>query len=57
MSPFFSPETEKELEALRRCVNRGRPFGDESWTERIAAKVGLEFSLHPLGRPRKTGKK
>jgi len=52
-----TPETEKELEALRRSVNRGTPFGEESWTERTAAKLGLEFTLNPVGRPRKFGKK
>lgn len=25
------PQTESELEALRRCVNRGRPYGDPNW--------------------------
>jgi putative transposase len=46
------PLTEQELEALRRCVRRGQPFGGERWTERIAKKLGLESTLRPRGRPR-----
>jgi len=42
-----------ELEELRRSVNRGRPYGSEDWQMRMAKKLGLEFSLHPRGRPRK----
>jgi len=47
------PETEAELVALRRCIVRGTPFGDERWVERTAKRLGLESSLKPLGRPRK----
>ena len=47
------PETEAELEAVRRCVTRGQPLGDGTWTKRTAAKLGLESTLRPRGRPRK----
>ena len=47
------PGTVAELEALRRCVRRGRPFGDDAWTAATAARLGLGSSLHPLGRPAK----
>ncbi|NNC64602.1 MAG: transposase [Gammaproteobacteria bacterium] len=47
------PQTPAELESLRRCVNRGRPFGSSSWQARIAAELGLEDSLRPIGRPPK----
>src|SRR3954471_24817610 len=30
------PQTEAELEALRRCVERGQPYGSEGWVERTA---------------------
>lgn len=46
-------ETEKELAALRRCVARGAPFGDESWQAQTAQALGLESSLRRPGRPRK----
>jgi len=52
-----APQTEAELEALRECVSRGRPFGSESWQDQTAQRLGLEFSLRPRGRPRKGVKK
>lgn len=47
------PETEAELEALRRSVNRGRPFGSSAWQEDIAKKLGLEHSLRSPGPRRR----
>ena len=46
-----------EEAALRRSINRGTPFGDETWTRRIARRLGLESTLRPRGRPRKADKK
>lgn len=52
-----TPQTEKELERLRQSVNRGQPYGDETWTERIVKRLGLESTFRPRGRPKKsTGK-
>ena len=45
-------ETDAELERLRRCVNRGTPFGSEQWVKETAVNLGLESSLRPRGRPR-----
>jgi putative transposase len=47
-----SPQTEAELQAVRRCVKRGSPFGDESWNEHTARRLGLESTLRPRGRPK-----
>ena len=47
------PETEEELKALRRCVNRGSPLGSETWTTRTVQKLGLQSTLRPRGRPSK----
>lgn len=47
------PEKETELEALRRSVQRGQPFGQEAWRLRMARRLSLESSLRPIGRPRK----
>jgi len=47
------PQTDAELEALRRSVNRGTPFGDNKWVKSSAARLGLKFTLRPRGRPRK----
>jgi putative transposase len=49
-------QTAAELEALRRSVVRDRPFGSEAWTRRIAKRLGLEYTLRPRGRPRKSKK-
>jgi len=46
-------QTEADIEALRKCVNRGMLYGSERWKTRIANALGLESSLHPRGRPRK----
>jgi putative transposase len=48
------PQTEGELKALRRSVNRGTPFGTEQWQARTAKKLGLEWTLRARGRPRKS---
>jgi putative transposase len=47
------PQTEAELERLRTSVQRGRPYGGETWSKRIAAKLGLESTFRPRGRPKK----
>ena len=46
-------QTVAEIEALRKCVNRGTPDGSEGWKSRIANALGLESTLQPRGRPRK----
>jgi putative transposase len=46
-------ETEAELQAVRRSIVRGTPYGDDRWTKRVARRLGLESSLRPRGRPRK----
>ena len=48
---------ESELQRLRRSVNRGAPVGSDLWTRRTAARLGLESSLRPRGRPPKKCKK
>lgn len=45
------PLSETELFAIRTSVNRGRPYGDEQWTEEVAEKHGIWFTLRPVGRP------
>ena len=45
--------TEAELTALRRSVNRGRPYGGLSWSEQMVRQLGLESTLRPRGRPKK----
>ena len=47
-------ESESELDALRRSVRRGAPYGTGAWVQSTAARLGLEASLRPRGRPRKS---
>jgi putative transposase len=46
------PLTQAELNALRKCVERGSPYGTEDWSQEAAARLGLEFTLRPRGRPK-----
>jgi putative transposase len=46
------PETAAELEAVRTCVRRGRPFGSDLWQRQTADRLGLAATLRPRGRPR-----
>jgi putative transposase len=46
-------QTEEELEALRRSVQRGQPYGEQVWAERVALRLGLESTFRARGRPRK----
>jgi len=48
-----TPLPGKELEKLRLCVRRNRPYGDEAWQQRTAARLGLPHTLRAEGRPRK----
>jgi putative transposase len=47
------PQTEAEVEKLRECIRRRRPYGDEMWTHKTARRMNLEASLRPRGRPPK----
>jgi putative transposase len=47
------PQTEAELAALRRGVQRGSPFGKGAWCDQIVRRLGLESTLRPQGRPQK----
>jgi putative transposase len=48
------PQTEEEVAALQNAMKRGCPFGGEQWQQRTAKKLGLESTLRPRGRPRKS---
>lgn len=49
-------QTEAELAAVRRCVERGCPYGSESWVNGVVARLGLHSTTRPRGRPRKANK-
>lgn len=45
------PQSPQELEAIRTCVNRQRPFGSRAWVEQKARDLGLSHALNRPGRP------
>lgn len=47
------PQTEGELEAVRKSIARGIPFGGPRWTKRTIEQLGLEATVRPRGRPKK----
>ena len=52
ISRLNEPQDELELAALRGSRDRGRPYGHAEWTTKTAARLGVEHSLRPIGRPR-----
>jgi putative transposase len=48
------PQTAAEISEIRTCVNRQRPFGAAQWVEEQAKALGVDQSLAPVGRPRKS---
>jgi putative transposase len=48
------PQTAAEMAEIRTCVNRQRPFGAEDWVAAQAEALGVDQSLAPMGRPRKS---
>ena len=46
-----TPETQAELEALRKLIRRNQPIGDPDWQAAVAPYLGLTF--RGKGRPRK----
>jgi REP element-mobilizing transposase RayT len=45
--------SEATAEAIDTSIKRGRPFGGEAWTTRIAGRLNLQKTLRSRGRPRK----
>lgn len=50
------PQTETDVEAIRRSIARGQPFGTEPWIQKIVKQLGLESTLRPRGRPKTVNK-
>jgi hypothetical protein len=51
------PQTEEEEQALASCIARGRPFGTPEWVAAAASQLGMETTLRPRGRPKKSPEK
>ena len=52
----IQPQTPAELESMRSCVQRERPFGSMAWVTQAAEELALGGENRPRGRPRKKGK-
>jgi REP-associated tyrosine transposase len=50
-------QSEGELAAIRRCAERGQPYGGQIWTKRTAGRLGLASTLRGRGRPKKEARK
>jgi hypothetical protein len=50
-----APQTEAELAALRRCVQRAVPSATRPGLKPPSKKLGLEITPRPRRRPRKAG--
>ena len=44
------PQTEAELKAIRHCVNRGTPYGNENWArgQICVGKSGTQHFVYPV---------
>lgn len=49
------PQTDAELESLRRSVLRGCPYGDPTWSTAAVESLDLASTIRPRGRPRNSG--
>ena len=47
------PLGQERLKEVQQALTRGTPLGSKSWRTRIAARLGLDLTLRPRGRPRK----
>jgi len=45
---------EGDLRQMRAAIRRGRPLGDEAWTEATARRLEISHVLRAAGRPRRT---
>ncbi len=50
------PPGEAELDAMKVCISRGRPYGEELWQKRIVKRLGLESTMRPRGPPEEVQK-
>jgi putative transposase len=46
------PLSVSDLARLTTSIERGRPYGNDSWTSKTARQLGLESTLRSRGRPR-----
>ena len=47
-----NPISMEELNMIKTCEARGRPYGSKNWVEKIAKALDLVSSLRSIGRPK-----
>ena len=45
------PQTNKEEQAIRQCILRGRPLGSEKWVKKTTDRLKLHSAFRDRGRP------
>jgi putative transposase len=45
------PQTAGEMEAIRKSVARGVPYGSDHWVSQTAVRLEIRHTLRPRGRP------
>ncbi len=53
LTDVTKPQTEPEIESIRRSLLRGTPDGSDNWITQSAVRLQLKRTLHSRGRPRK----
>jgi len=48
------PLSDQELKTIRQSVTRGVPFGTNKWTQETVKRLGLESTVRPRGRPKRS---
>ena len=51
LNELEQPLPARQLDSVRECVNRQRPFGKTDWQREIARVFGLKSTLRARGRP------
>lgn len=51
-----SAQTALELEAIRHCIKKSRPYGSSIWSEKIVSDFGLVSTTRNQGRPKNRDK-
>jgi putative transposase len=47
-------ESQVNLDIIRNSINRQAPLGAKNWQEKIVKEYGLESTINPRGRPKKS---
>ena len=49
------PQSDKEVDIIRRSINKSIPFGSDHWATKTVKRFGIEQVLRRVGRPKNGG--